>query len=97
MMNSKPYNLHPYPWKAEFGKIEDAFGKTIGTYKLHQGNETNKSSGRLMAKAPELLDLINITYQTLGELLKTEEKICEKNKQAMVTLRMFLIEALKDG
>jgi hypothetical protein len=68
----KRYKLHPYPWTLDRNQIRDANGWAIGSVPFSLGDETDQSSGRLMAKAPELLDAAGLALRTINDTLRHE-------------------------
>lgn len=92
----KPYKLHPHPWKADQGQIREAHGWSIGSYPYTLGDETDHSSGRLMARAPELLDLMGLTLRTIGDVLRSEPDMRQSNREVLEEISQELREAIHE-
>jgi hypothetical protein len=92
----KPYKLHDHPWQADHGQIRDANGWAIGSYPFTLGDQTDHSSGRLMAKAPELLDLMGLTLRTIGDVLRSEPDLMESNREVLNEISQELREAIHE-
>lgn len=83
------YDLLPYPWEADQGKIRDKHGQVIGTY-------TQDSSGRLMAKGPELIELLSLTLLTIGDVLRSEPDLSNGNREVLEEISNMLRDAIQD-
>ena len=92
-MNKK---IHPYPWTADKGQIKNANGDVIGNYPYTLGDSTDQSSGRLMARAPELIDLISLTLRTIGDVLRSEPDLMESNREVLQEISQELREAIHE-
>jgi hypothetical protein len=95
-MNLKPYKLHPYPWTLDRNHIKNADGDVIASVPYTLGDEIDHSSGRLMARAPELLDLISLTLCTIGDVLRSEPDLMPSNKDVLESISQDLRSALND-
>jgi hypothetical protein len=92
----QPYQLHPYPWKADHGHLKDAEGNVIGNYAFSLGDETDHSCGRLMAKSPELLALLDLTLRTIGDVIRSEPDMRESNREVLDEISDMIREAIQD-
>lgn len=92
----KPYKLHPYPWTLDRNQLRNANGEAIGSVPYTLGDETDQSSGRLMAKAPELLDLMSLTLLTIGDVLRSEPNMRESNREVLEAISQELREAIHE-
>jgi hypothetical protein len=96
MNKYKPYKLHPYPWTIDRGTIRTADGDVIGHSVYSLGDEIDHSSGRLMARAPELLDLMSLTLQTIGDVLRSEPDMRQSNREVLEEISQELREAIHE-
>jgi len=94
--NWQPYQLHDWPWKIDRGQIKDKHGNVIGNYAYSLGDETDHSCGRLMAKAPELIELMSLTLRTIGDVLRSEPGMHESNQEVLSEISDMLRDAIQD-
>lgn len=92
----KPYKLQPYPWTIDRGTIRNANGDVIGHTAYSLGDELDHSSGRLMARAPELLDLMSLTLRTIGDVLRSEPDLMTSNREVLQEISQELREAIHE-
>lgn len=92
----KPYQLHPHPWTIDRGIIRNANGDVIANAAYSLGDETDHSSGRLMAKAPELLDVISLTLCTIGDVLRSEPDMRQSNREVLEEISQELRKAIHE-
>ena len=89
-------NIHPHPWKADKGQIKEANGWVIGNYPYTLGDETDHKSGELMAKAPELLNLLSLTLRTIGDILRSEPDLRPSNKDILESISQDIRQAIHE-
>jgi hypothetical protein len=94
--NWQPYQLHDWPWKIDRGQIKDKHGNVIGNYAFTLGDETDHSCGRLMAKSPELLALLDLTLRTIGDVIRSEPDMRESNREVLDEISDMIREAIQD-
>jgi hypothetical protein len=90
------YQLHPYPWTIDRGVIRTADGDVIGHIAYSLGDETDHSCGRLMAKSPELLAIMDLTLRTIGDVLRSEPDMRESNQAVLSEISDMLRDAIQD-
>ncbi len=91
----KPYKLHPHPWTADKGQIREAHGWAIGSYPYTLGDETDHSSGELMAKAPEMLEAIQAALDVIDPWLQEQHILTAQSREMLETVKGLLSEAIK--
>ena len=64
--------VHAHPWAASEGWIRNNHGDVIGNYPYTLGDETDRKSGELMARAPEILEAAGLALRTINDTLRHE-------------------------
>lgn len=95
-MKYKPYQLHPHPWSHDRGTVKSASGDVIGNFVYSLGDETDHSSGRLMTRTPELLEVISLALRTIGDVLRSEPDLRDSNRDVLESISQDLRDALHD-